>query len=135
MQEKTISVPGIEDQAQPNPDHLTVTENDNINTKEIARAAYLILDRIRYAHHDPDTCASNLSIHRIPEERELALTITDLIPYLKVYGLEISKETMQKIFEAGCITGLYDERHRKNDKGEVIEVAYLLAQFNIQKYA
>ena len=103
-------------------------EVENKSQLKLFRAAYNTLSVLQFAAYNPEQFYINTDFEIYPGENGFAFTAEDIVKCLEVYSLKFSKEVVENILEAGYLEAKYFKQERKNEKGEIIAIAYSLAK-------
>lgn len=126
MGNNEICASSDKDFSTPKSDHLTVIEKSNLNSEDLISVAYLTFGLIQTASWQPERFSQAFGIEIYPGEKDISLTIEDIIACVETYGYKLSKEIASEIAEMGYRQSLYAKLERKNEKGEFVCLVYSL---------
>ncbi len=97
-----------------------------VNPIVIIDATFLTYSILKLARWMPERLQQVLEIEKYPGEENFALTDKNIAEWLLSHNIDLPVNIINEILEYGYKNAIFAKRHRKNEKGEVISLAYLL---------
>ncbi|MFN0081004.1 MAG: hypothetical protein ACKVOM_00670 [Ferruginibacter sp.] len=98
----------------------------SLRERDLIRAAYNITRLTNLAHFTPDLLVQCMDIETYPGETGYAFTDQQIKDWLFSYSIDLTLPTINEILEIGFREGFYAKRERKNSKGELICLTWLI---------